>query len=135
MAKKDDDGDVLRRGERVVAAAAMPGIPEGTRGKVTHVLGFTWVRYWVRFENSVHRGTIDRSKLARPAEWQAVLERRARGEDEPTAAARVGAGANAGDGGGDVAVAAAAGGVAIGGVTVPEHLLERSKSRRSALGK
>jgi hypothetical protein len=133
MARKGADDNDLRRGERVVATSSMPGIPEATPGEVTHVLGFSWVRYWVRFANGVHRGTIDRSKLARPAEWEERLARRARGEDEAGERELVTVGAG-GDEGGPV-VAEAAEGVSIGGVTVPGHLLERSRTRRAALGK
>ena len=47
----------------------MPGIPEGTPGKVIIVAGFDWIRYWVRFENGQTTGSINRKKLARPGEW------------------------------------------------------------------
>jgi len=124
------DNDVLRKGEKVVAASSMPGIPEGTPGKVFMVSGFTWIRYWVRFENGKVRGSISRHKLCRLADWPELQARRARGEDrteEPAAGADIG---------GDTAAASAASGEGIvhAGVLVPAHLLERSKKRREALG-
>lgn len=126
MATATDD-DLLRRKERVVAAVAMPGIPAGTTGKVVMVSGFEWIRYWVRFENGVVRGSISRSKLARPgepvgAEREALLT-----------AAAVPAAAN-GDAGGEAPAAAGDEGVVHAGVLIPAHLLERSKQRREALG-
>lgn len=122
--------DTLARKERVVAAVDMPGVPGGTRGKVILVEGFSWIRYWVRFENGVVRGSLNRNKLARPREWQWIQERRALGiEDDQDVAG--GAGSSAGDSVGE----AVASGAEINGVSVPEHLLERSANRRAALGK
>ncbi|CAN5235118.1 hypothetical protein BH18ACT4_BH18ACT4_00240 [soil metagenome] len=83
MATKDPPGEELRRRERVVTAVPMPKLPEGTPGTVTFVEGLTWVRYWVRFDNGVTRGSLPRRKLARPAEWAETLARRERGEEEP----------------------------------------------------
>lgn len=77
MARQNGTDEVLRSGERVVAAVALPNVPEGTKGKVNLVEGLTWIRYWVRFENGVVLGSIHRDKLARPKEWVAILERRA----------------------------------------------------------
>jgi hypothetical protein len=128
MAKKESTDEVLRPKERVVATADMPGIPEGTTGKVIFPEGLTWIRYWVRFDNGVVRGTIDRRKLARPGEWAELVRRRASGEDmsAPTAAA---------SGDGAPAAAAAEGeSVMINGVPVPGFLIERSKARREFLG-
>ena len=124
--------DALARKDAVFARNDMPGIPAGTRGKVTFVEGFTWIRYWVRFENGVIRGSINRKNLATPAEWQRVLDRRAQGlPDDDTAPA---AGAGGGGAGGADGEAAAAGAV-VNGISIPAFLLERSQNRRAALGK
>src|SRR3954470_2140359 len=113
MPKKVANPEVLRRKERVVAAADMPGIPEGTAGKVIIVEGLTWIRYWVRFANGVVRGSINRRQLARPGEWTEILRRRERGEDEPAPAAALSAS------NGDAAPAAAEGeSVMVNGVAV-----------------
>jgi hypothetical protein len=118
------DLEPLKRKDRVVAALDMPGIPAGTEGKVIMVAGFTWIRYWVRFENGVERGSINRTNLVRPGEpfGPELLELRANAE-APVAVA---------DGGGEAA--AAGGGVEVGGVMIPQHLLDRSMKRREAIG-
>jgi len=119
------DPEVLRRKERVVAAIDMPGLPAGTPGKVVMVSGFDWVRYWVRFENGVVRGSLARHKLARPGE-PVGAEREAL---EAAAAAPVDEAAST-----DAAPAEGGGeGIVHAGVLVPTHLLERSRSRREVL--
>ena len=129
MPKKEANDEVLRRKERVVAATDMPGIPEGTPGKVIVVEGLTWIRYWVRFANGVVRGSINRKQLARPIEWTEILRRRELGEEEPALAV-----AAAGADGASAPAAAEGESVLINGVAVPAHLIERSKSRREFLG-
>ena len=62
MAKKRT-GDELLRHDRVAAAVDMPGVPAGTRGKVTLKNGFEWIRYRVYFENGADVGTLDRKQL------------------------------------------------------------------------
>jgi hypothetical protein len=122
--------DTFRKKEKVVAAVDFQDIPAGTPGKVTFVAGFDWIRYWVRFENGQTKGSINRSKLARPDEWAEILERRARGEDDvETSASAEAASAEAAPAGGEGADGGAAGGL------VPAYLLERSKARREFLGK
>ena len=124
--------DALARKDAVFARHDMPGIPAGTRGKVTFVEGFTWIRYWVRFENGVIRGSINRKNLATPAEWQRVLDRRAQGlPDDDTAPAAAGGGGGAGGADGE----AAAAGAVVNGISIPAFQLERSQNRRAALGK
>lgn len=122
-----DQTTPLRRKDKVVAAEPMPGIPAGTPGRVVMVSGIQWIRYWVRFENGVERGSISRSKLVRPGEpyGEELAELRARAS-APAAVAESG---EAAGGGGD-----AGGGVVVAGVNIPAHLLERSKRRREALG-
>ena len=127
MPKKESNDALLRPKERVVATEDMPGIPMGTAGKVIFPEGLTWIRYWVRFDNGVVRGTLDRRKLARPDEWAELVRRRESGEDDVAAAPTSG---------GDAPAAAAAEGesVMVNGVAVPAHLIERSKNRREVLG-
>jgi hypothetical protein len=124
--------DTFRKKEKVVAAVDFQDIPAGTPGKVTFVAGFDWIRYWVRFENGETKGSINRSKLARPDEWAEILERRARGEDDvdtaaPADAAPAAAAATPSGDGGE--------GADPSGGLVPAYLLERSRARREALGK
>jgi hypothetical protein len=129
MAKKESTDAVLKPKERVVATVDMPGIPEGTTGKVILPEGLTWIRYWVRFDNGVVRGTIDRHKLARPKEWAELVRRRESGEDVAATAAS----SNGGDGA-PAAAAAEGESVMVNGVAVPGFLIERSKARREFLG-
>ena len=51
------------RKDRVVAAEDLPGVPEGTPGRVIMVGGLTWIRYRVRFDNGVELGSLDPAKL------------------------------------------------------------------------
>jgi hypothetical protein len=124
-------GDTLKVKEKVVAARHMPGIPEGTKGKVVMVAGFEWIRYWVRFENGQVRGSIDRSKLARVKDWQEIQARRARGEADTDAVA--GPAAAAADDGDEAASSTES--VTYAGVAIPGNLIERTKRRRELLGK
>jgi hypothetical protein len=129
--------DRFKSGERVVAARPLPGVPEGTRGKVIMVEGFTWIRYWVRFANGVVRGSLHRDKLARAKDWRAIVAERERiaalPKEEETAAADGEAGEAAGAAGaaGDEGAEAGAGAVSALASRVPAHLLERSRQARS----
>jgi hypothetical protein len=119
--------DRFRKGETVRTLDPLPGVPQGTKGRVYLVDGFAWTRYRVLFENGVDVGSLDGGTLARPKQFQEALDRR----EQAAAAADVVAGAEeAGDAG-----AAAGGGESkvVNGVTVPPHLLDRSKRARERL--
>lgn len=126
MAKRDDSPEILRKGDKVICATELREVPMGTPGKVVLVVGLSWIRYWVSFDNGVAVGSVNRKHLATPAEW----ERRLAGGDEvdPT---EDGAGADdeadAGGGGGD-------GGYNHNGIVVPQLLIDRSKAARERLG-
>ena len=123
MAKASTE-EILRKGAKVVARTGLRDVPEGTPGKVVIVNGLSWIRYWVRFDNGVAMGSVNRSALATPAEW----ERHLRGEDvedTTTTASADGADAAAEDDGG---------GVTVNGVLVPGRLIERTKAARARLG-
>lgn len=99
---------------RVVATVDLKGVPRGTVGKVIHVQGLSWIRYWVHFDNGLRVGTLHRDKLATLDEWEN------RSSSGSTAVAAVASGG---------AVAEASGAPeSIGGV--PIHLIERSKKAR-----
>jgi hypothetical protein len=119
--------DRFRRGETVRTLDPLPGVPEGTRGRVTLVDGFAWTRYRVLFDNGVDVGTLDGTALARPKQYDEALALR-------TAASQ--AQASVAEADGDTEAAAAGGGEAktVNGVSVPGHLLERSKQARQRLG-
>jgi hypothetical protein len=122
MARADGSDDALRKGEAVLAASALPGVPEGTKGRVVLSVGLTWIRYWVRFDNGVERGSIHRAKLARPSEWDELVARRARGEEAKAEAPAEAAAAVTEDAAAPPATGAAS--------RVPAHLLERSRKAR-----
>jgi len=129
MARKEGKGQHLGMKERVVATTDMPGVPEGTTGNVIVVEGLTWIRYWVRFDNGVVRGSLNRKLLARPSEWTEIVRRREAGEDLVTEEEAETATVD-----GAAATAGAGDSVMVNGVSVPAHLLERSKNRRQVLG-
>ncbi|HEU5149840.1 MAG TPA: hypothetical protein VFU19_05055 [Iamia sp.] len=125
MAKKDLSSDILRKGDKVVLTTDLRDVPAGTEGKVVLVVGLSWIRYWVSFDNGVAVGSINRKHLATPAEWQRRLER---GDEAEAGDAGAGDDAEAGgdDGGG--------GGYMHAGVLVPQLLIDRSKAARERLG-
>jgi hypothetical protein len=59
LAKPHADQLVLNPNDRVVAAVDLPGVPEGTAGKVLLANGFNWFRYRVLFANGVELGDLD----------------------------------------------------------------------------
>ena len=68
MAKKRV-GDQLQVKDKVVAAVDLLGVPAGTRGKVSLVNGFRWIRYRVYFDNGADLGSINRSDLVLAKDW------------------------------------------------------------------
>jgi hypothetical protein len=124
VAKKDQSSEILRKGEKVVLTTDLRSVPEGTEGKVVLVVGLTWIRYWVAFDNGVAVGSINRKHLATPAEWKRRLEG---GDEAESGTAEAG----------DDAVAAGGddgGGYTHAGVLVPQLLIDRSKAARERLG-
>lgn len=122
MAKTATLDDQLRKGAKVTAAVDLRGVPEGTKGRVILKNGFSWVRYWVLFENGVSLGSLDRKVLTTASDL-------AGGRVEAVGAVAGSDGAAAADGAGD------SGGVATpSGTLVPQKLLDRSAGARARLG-
>lgn len=119
--------DGFKRGDTVRTLDALPGVPQGTKGRVYLVDGFTWTRYRVLFDNGVDIGSIDGSKLARPNDYEDALVRR-----EQAAAAAEAAVADDGAAG-DEAAGGDGGDKTVNGVVVPALLLDRSKRARERL--
>lgn len=119
----------LKRKQKVVATTDLPGVPEGTHGKVLLVNGFEWVRYRVLFDNGIDLGTLDRKYVGTPDEYEDLVRRRASGEFDVVETDE----ADDADGGGDEAAGAGEGKM-VNGVMVPARLLEMSKRRREVLG-
>jgi hypothetical protein len=123
VAKRDDSPAILRKGDDVILTADLRDVPEGTKGKVSLVVGLSWIRYWVSFENGVSVGSVNRKHLATPAEWTRRLEFGDEGPgDEGADDDEVG--------GGD---AGAGGGYTHNGILVPQLLIDRSKAARERL--
>ena len=127
----------LKRGERVRLVAGLPGVPEGTEGKVAMANGFTWNRYWVRLVDGRVVGHIDHGDLVRTRDYERFLVARDREAVEAEEAAQRAAeaaeaepaeadGADGGDGGAGEAV--------VNGVAVPAYLIQRSADARARLG-
>lgn len=116
----------FRRNERVKALDDLPGVPKGTEGQVLLVDGFTWTRYRVAFDNGRDLGSIDGARLARPREYEAALRLREAAAEQEAVATTNGAAA-------DEAAASSGEGAVVNGVTIPAHLLERSKRARERL--
>ncbi len=119
--------DEFRRNDTVKTLDPLPGVPQGTKGRVYLVDGFAWTRYRVLFENGIDVGTLDGTTLARPADYSAALDRRVKATQAEAAAAvaTVEDAADGGGGGGAEKV--------VNGVTVPALLLDRSKRARERL--
>jgi hypothetical protein len=118
--------DRFRRGETVKTLDPLPGVPEGTRGRVNLIDGFAWTRYRVLFENGVDVGSLDGSTLARPKQFDEALARRAAAVEAEVATSEEA------EAGGDAA--AGGEGKTVNGVSIPGHLLDRSKRARERLG-
>jgi len=127
MAKTASASKDLRKGAKVVAREALRDVPEGTTGKVILVAGFSWIRYWVRFDNGVSLGTVDRKVLATPEEWKRFLD-----GDEEVASAGALASAD-GDGGGADDADDGGGKTTANGTFVPQKFLDRAAAARARL--
>ena len=126
MPKTIDRTLPIKRFKKVVATVDLPGVPEGTIGKVRVANGFTWYRYWVDFDNGVRMGQVSHEHLCHEGDWgRFQLDRT---EAERRALEALKAPEASGEGDGPVEVAA---GNRFG---VPEHLLQRSSDARTRLG-
>lgn len=130
MAKSDIPPGQLRRRTAVVARNDLRDVPQGTPGKVVLVNGFAWVRYWVKFDNGVYLGQINREDLATADEWKSHLA----GEDVWGSASAATSGGDDGDGGDTGGGDGGSGGVTTpSGTVVPQKLIDRAKAARTRL--
>jgi hypothetical protein len=122
----------LKRKSKVRAFEELPGVPEGTTGRVALVDGWDrWVRYHVLFDNGVSIGSVNRDLLVPAKRYEEYRARRTQALesgvfDEPD----VDEAAEVAEAGGEQSGA----GASVNGVEVPAHLLERSKQARERLG-
>lgn len=129
MAATTEFSTTFGKGDQVVLTRDLPGLPEGTRGKVKFANGLTWRRYWVDFDGRGWVGSISAVDLVAAGEWgryqrhrEDEVRRAAEAPEEQEAAAAPAAEADAG-----------AAGAAVGGAAsrIPAHLLERSRAARA----
>ena len=113
MPKTIDRTLPIKRFKKVVATVDLPGVPEGTIGKVRVANGFTWYRYWVDFDNGVRMGQVSHEHLCHEGDWGHFQLDRAEISGEGDDPVEVAAGNRFG---------------------VPEHLLQRSSDARTRLG-
>lgn len=125
MAKTIDRTLPIKRYKKVVATVDLPGVPEGTAGKVRVSNGVTWYRYWVDFDNGVRLGQVGHQQVCLASDWDAYRIDRAEAGRRAAEAPEESADDSEADGGD---------GAAGNQFGVPEHLLERSKSARERLG-
>jgi len=67
----------MRIGDRVRNTVELPGVPEGTEGKVLLANGFNWQRYRILFANGVELGDLDHRNLAPTGKTEKRLAKRA----------------------------------------------------------
>ena len=63
LAKPAVDQLDLRMNDRVRAIVALPGVAEGTEGKIILANGFNWQRYRVLFANGEELGDLDQRHI------------------------------------------------------------------------
>jgi hypothetical protein len=127
MAATTEFSTTFGKGDRVVLNRDLPGLPEGTGGKVKLASGLTWQRYWVDFDGRGWVGSVSAVDLVAAREWERFKRHR---EEEARRAAEApevqeAAAAPAAE---TEATGAAAGGAAS---RIPAHLLERSRAARA----
>lgn len=76
------DTTTLKKGTRIVATTPLPGVPEGTAGKVGRSVGMSLVRYRVAFDNGAEMTSVAASKLVAEDEWDDFRENRERAAAE-----------------------------------------------------
>ena len=127
----------LKRGERVRLVAGLPGVPEGSEGKVAMANGFTWNRYWVRLVDGRVVGHIDHDDLVRTKDYERFLVARHReaveAEEAAQRAAETAADPSSGAGA-EVAAGGESDEAVVNGVAVPAYLIQRSADARTRLG-
>lgn len=95
----------LKKGSRIVVTEALPGVPEGTPGKVGRSVGMHLTRYRVAFDNGTSFNSVAHTKLVPEDDWETFQEERAAAAakaaaGETAAAEAPAAGSGDGDGGG-----------------------------------
>ena len=72
----------IKRYQKIVATVDLPGVPEGTTGKVLVSNGVTWYRYWVDFDNGVRLGQVGHQQVCLANDWDSFRIDRAEARSE-----------------------------------------------------
>lgn len=124
-----------KRGTKVRLVNDIPGRAAGAQGKIALANGITWKRYWVRFADGTSEGHVDHHSLVKADDYDKFRIARHREEIEAKEAAEAAAAGQVGDtGDGAGTEAATGGGATVNGVSIPQHLLDRSAAARVRLG-
>ena len=126
MPKTIDRTLPIKRYKKVVATVELPGVPEGTVGKVRVANGFAWYRYWVDFDNGVRMGQVSHDNLCHQDDWGRFQFDRAETERRALETPEDSVDSDEGDEGAEGAVGNQFG--------VPEHLIQRSLDARKRVG-
>jgi len=124
------------RGTKVRLVEDIAGYRAGSCGKIAVANGFTWKRYWVRFDDGKAVGHIDHHALVKRGDYDAFVLARGREEVEATKVAEA-ALAEAQDATPTDSAAVGSGAtglVQVNGVTIPQRLLDMSSAARKRLG-
>lgn len=133
IAEEIGNNQDLQRKSKVRAFEDLPGVPEGTAGKIALVGGWDkWIRYHVLFDNGVNIGSINREALAPAKRYAEFNTLRTQALESGVFDAPAVDQTEAAAGGGDAAAGSDA--PVVNGVTIPSYLIERSKSARQRLG-
>ena len=71
---------------RIVATTSLPGVPEGTAGKLGRSVGLTLTRYRVAFDNGIDLTSVTHTHVVCEDEWEEFCEQRETEADESAAA-------------------------------------------------
>ena len=123
------------RGAKVRLVEDVPGYAAGSTGKIAVANGFSWTRYWVRFDDGTAVGHIDHHSLVRQRDYDEFLAARQREEVEAAEAAeKAAAAAVEAPDAADAPAVGAGGQVQVNGVIIPQRLLDMSAAARQRLG-
>ena len=121
------------RGTKVRLVDDIAGYKAGSKGKVAVANGFTWKRYWVRFNDGGTVGHIDHNSLVKQKDYSEFLAAR---QHEATVAAQMAErAAQEAKAVTDSPAPTSGGGieVQVNGVTIPQRLLDMSAAARKRL--
>lgn len=125
--------NTLVRGTKVKLVEEVAGYPAGSKGKVALANGFTWKRYWVRFEDGKLIGHIDHNSLIKHRDFDKFTKAKQRQEAQAAIDAEAEAQAASQAETDEPAAQAKSGQVVVNGVVIPQRLLDMSAAARKRL--